>query len=133
MNDEPRDELDRLYSRIELDNPRPNFTGRVMARVRAFQRIQRISAALSLLALAALGVFAFALGRGLTFSGVLDYVQLLLNNLDVAIYGADDIASALLDAMPWDELLAVIAGIVAVWLVAVKLPRSLSEREPKAS
>ncbi|MBI5879330.1 MAG: hypothetical protein HZB53_16910 [Chloroflexi bacterium] len=126
------DELDRLYDRIELANPPPNFTGRVLARVQELRRIQSISAAVSLVGLALLGMFAFVLGRGLTFSGALDYLALLLGNLDVAGSMADDFAAALLDAVPWGDVIAVGAGILAVWCAVVVLPRWLAAQGAKA-
>lgn len=127
-----RDDLDRLYDRIELENPRPNFTGRVMARVQELRRIQRITTTVSLAGLALLGVCAFALGRGLTFSGALDYVGLLLANLDVAPAMLDDFAAALFDSIPWLNVLAAGAGIALLAFATAVLPRLLAARRPKA-
>ncbi len=133
MNTEPRDDLDRLYAKLEWENPRANFTGRVMARVRMAQRtmksIERISMVLSLVALLALGVFAFALGRGLTFSGALDYFGVLINNFDVALDSADDFVQALADVIPWVETIAVALSIAGVWIASVVLPRILFRRQ----
>ena len=133
MDTEPRDDLDRLYAKLEWENPRANFTGRVMARARTAQRtlqyIERISAALSLVALLALGAFAFALGRGLTFSGALDYFSVLFNNLDVARDSADDFVQALADVIPWAETIAVALSIAGVWFASVVLPRIWFRRQ----
>lgn len=122
------DRIDRLYDRIELENPPPNFTGRLMARLNALRRIQRVSAALSLAGLALLGVCAFALGRGLTISGVLDTLGLLLGNLDVAGALAGDFAAALLDAVPWLDVAAVAVAIAVIAFVSAVLPRWLAAR-----
>jgi hypothetical protein len=133
MESEPHDDIDRLYAKLEWQNPRPNFTGRVRARVRTARRIQRISAMASLSALIALGVFAFALGRGLTFSGALDYLGVLVNNLDVVMGAADDFVQALLDVIPWTETIAVLLSIVGVWVASVVLPRWLSKWSSRLS
>ncbi len=127
-----RDDLDRLYDRIELVNARPNFTGRVMARVQELRRIQRITTTVSLVGLALLGVCAFALGRGLTFSGALDYVALLFANLDVAPAMLDDFAAALLDSIPWLDVMAVGAGIAVFAFATAVLPRLLAGRHTRA-
>ncbi|MCA1554802.1 MAG: hypothetical protein LC737_10525 [Chloroflexi bacterium] len=128
-----RDELDRLYEKIEWENPRPNFTGRVLARVRWQRRVQRISTAATVCALGLLAVFGFALGRGLTISGALDYLALLFNNLDVAMSAADDFIAALNDVLPWTEIVAVLLGVLAVWIASVVLPRLLARRQPRVS
>ena len=133
MDSEPRDDLDRLYAKLEWQNPRPNFTGRVLARVRLTQQTQRISAIASLIALLTLGIFAFALGRGLTFSGALDYLSVLVNNLDVVTGAADDFTQALLDVIPWTETIAVLLSIVGVWVASVVLPRLLSRWQSRSS
>ena len=126
------DDLDRLYDRIELENPRPNFTGRIMARVQELRRIQRISTTVSLAGLVFLGVCAFALGRGLTFSGATDYLVLLFGNLDVASGMLDDFAAALFDSIPWLDVLTVGAGIAAFAFATAVLPRLLAARRTKA-
>ena len=127
------DDLDRLYAKLEWQNPSANFAGRVLARVSAAQRVQRISAVLSLAALAALGVFAFALGRGLSLNGTLDYLAVLFSNLDVAADATDDFVSALLDLMPWTEVIAVLLGMVGLWLASIALPRFWSHRQSPSS
>ncbi|MEP7198176.1 MAG: hypothetical protein ABI874_00045 [Chloroflexota bacterium] len=133
MYPESPDDLDRLYTKLEWENPRANLAGRVLARVYAAQRVQRVSAVLSLVALTALGVGAFALGRGLSVSGTLDYLALLINNLDVAADAADDFVSALLDVMPWTEVIAVLLGMVGLWLTSVALPRFWANRRSSSS
>jgi hypothetical protein len=131
MSNEQPDELDRLYGKIEWENPRPNLSARVMARIRVTQRVQRISAALSLVALAALGVFAFALGRGMTLSGTLDYVIVLSTNLDVMFDGADEFLSALVDGVPWLTVAALFISALGLWLASVVLPRFLTTRQSR--
>ena len=69
MSNDLPDDLDRLYSKLEWENPRPNLSARVMARIQMARQTQRVSAVFSMLALLALGIFAFALGRGMTLSG----------------------------------------------------------------
>ncbi len=133
MYPESPDDLDRLYTKLEWENPRANLAGRVLARVYAAQRVQRVSAVLSLVALTALGVGAFALGRGLSVSGTLDYLALLINNLDVAADAADDFVSALLDVMPWTEVIAVLLGMAGLWLTSVALPRFGANRRSSSS
>ncbi len=128
MSSEERDDLDRLYERIEWENPREQFTPRVMARVRATQRAQRISAAFTVAALALLAACGFALGRGLTFAGTLDYLGLIVNNLDLVGGAADDFIAGLGDVVPWLELLAVGFGLSCVWAASVVLPHWLAGR-----
>ncbi len=125
MSSDIRDELDRLYEKIEWENPRANFTGRVVARVRWAKRAQRVSTTVTLIALALLGVFGFALGRGLTFSGALDYFTLVVNNVDLISSAADDFIAALGDVMPWTEILAVTLSIALIWTASALLPRWL--------
>jgi len=132
MNNELPDELDRLYARLEWENPRSNFVERVAGRIEAVRRIERISSVASFSALIVLGFFAFTLGRGLTLSGTLDYLGLLLSNLDIAMTSADEFVVALFDAMPWVEIAAVSVGVTGVWLASVALPRSLTGRKSKA-
>ena len=131
MNPEIRDDLDRLYAKMEWDNPRPNFSARVMRRALAFQRVQRASSILSLVALALLGMFAFALGRGLTFYGTLDYLAVLATNLDVALGSTDDFILALLAVAPWLEIVAVAVGALVLGLTSIVLPRVWSGRQSK--
>jgi len=133
MSSEERDELDRLYARLEWENPREKFTQRVMARVQWAERAQRISMALTLVALALLGVFGFALGRGLTISGAFDYAGLVFDNVDLVTNAADDFIAALSDVVPWLNLLAVALGLVCVWVAAVLLPRWLARRGGRVS
>lgn len=128
-----RDDLDRLYEKMEWENPRPNFTGRVMARARLTRRIQRVSAAISLVALGALGVFAFALGRGLTLSGAFDYIGVLLTNLDLVGSEADLFAQALTDVIPWMEMTAVLLSLMALWIASVALTRLLTRWQSHSS
>ena len=131
MNPEIPDDLDRLYAKMEWESPRPNFSARVMQRALALQRVQRASSILSLVALAVLGVFAFALGRGLTFDGTLDYLEVLVTNLDVALGSTDDFLLALVAVAPWLEIGAVLAGALVLWLTSIVLPRVWSGRQSK--
>ena len=133
MNPELPDDLDRLYAKMEWENPRSNFSARVMRRALAVQRIQRASSILSLVALAVLGVFAFALGRGLTFYGTLDYLAVLATNLDVAVGSTDDFILALVAVAPWLEIAAVLAGALVLGLTSIVLPRVWSGRQSKLS
>jgi hypothetical protein len=133
MQNEMPDDLDQVYAKLEWENPPPNLSARVMARVRATQRVQRMSTLLSLVALFALGLFAFTLGRGLTLSGTLDYLLVLAANLDVAFDGTDEFVSALLDGIPWVEVGAVLLSGLGLWLASVALPRVLINRRSKAS
>jgi hypothetical protein len=131
MNPEHPDDLDRLYAKMEWESPRANFSALVMRRALAVQRIQRVSSILSLVALAVLGVFAFALGRGLTFYGTLDYLAVLATNLDVAVGSTDDFILALLAVAPWLEIGAVLAGALILCLTSIVLPRVWSGRQSK--
>jgi hypothetical protein len=133
MKPEMPDDLDRLFAKMEWDNPRSNFAARVIQRAHGVQRIQRASSILSLAALAVLGVFAFALGRGLTLSGTLDYLAVLATNLDVAIEATDDFVLALLAVAPWLEIAAVVLGALMLWLTSIVLPRVWSNRQSKSS
>jgi hypothetical protein len=133
MKPEMPDDLDRLYAKIEWDNPRSNFAARVIKRAHGVQRIQRASSVLSLAALAVLGVFAFALGRGLTLSGTLDYLAVLATNLDVAVEASDDFVLALLAVAPWLEIAAVVLGALILWLTSIVLPRVWSNRQSRSS
>ena len=133
MNPELPDDLDRLYAKMEWETPRSNFSARVMQRALAVQRVQRVSSILSLVALAVLGVFAFALGRGLTFYGTLDYLEVLVTNLDVALGSTDDFILALLAVAPWLEIVAVLVGALILWLTSIVLPRVWSGRQSKLS
>jgi hypothetical protein len=114
MSNQTPDDLDRLYSKLEWENPRSNFAARVMQRVQMAQQVQRVSAVLSLLALAALGIFAFAFGRGLTITGTLDYVIVLMSNLDVTLDEANDFLSAVVDRIPWLALAALGVSAAAI-------------------
>ena len=133
MNPQLPDDLDRLYAKMEWENPRTNFSARVMQRELALQRVQRASSILSLIALAVLGVFAYALGRGLTFYGTLDYLAVLATNLDVAVGSTDDFLLALLAVAPWLEIVAVMAGALVLWVTSIVLPRFWSGRQSKVS
>jgi hypothetical protein len=120
------DDLDRLYDKMQWENPPVNFTGRVFARTQRAQRVQRVSAIATLIALILLGVFGYGLGRGLAFSGTLDFLSTLATNLDLFIDAADDIWQALLDIVPWLELTAVLLSIFGIWLATTALPRLLN-------
>jgi hypothetical protein len=120
------DDLDQLYDKLQWENPSPNFTGRVLARAQHAYRAQRISMVSSLVALAALGIGGFALGRGLTFSGTLDFLGVLASNLDFIADAADDVWQAFLDIAPWTELSVVVLCIIGIWLAATVLPRWLN-------
>jgi len=133
MNPELPDDLDRLYAKMEWESPQPNMGALVMQRVRSLQRVQRVSSILSLFALAALGLFAFGLGRGLTFGGTLDYLAVLTSNMDVALASTDDFVLALLAVVPWLEIGAVLAGALILWLTSIVLPRIWTGRPPKLS
>ena|SRR5438270_4315375 len=133
MNSELPDDLDQLYAKIEWQSPRSNLAALVMQRVAALQRVQRVSSILSLVALAVLGIFAFALGRGLTFGGMLDYLGVLTSNMDVVLASADDFLFALLAVVPWPEIGAVVVGALFLWLTSIVLPRFWSGRPTKLS
>lgn len=133
MPPEPFDELDRLYAKLKWENPRPNFTGRVMARARFNQYIQRVSAVSTIIALVVLGVFAFALGRDLTLSGALDFLVALASNFDLVTDAADDFVLALVEVLPWTEIIAVVLSALSVWLAASVLPRLLARRQSDTS
>ncbi|MBI1800350.1 MAG: hypothetical protein HY259_06885 [Chloroflexi bacterium] len=132
MQPEPLDDLDRLYARLQWADPKPNLTDRVLARIRRAQRIQHISTLATLVTLLALGLFAYALGRGLTFSGTLDFLEALVSNLDLLTDEADDFLSALVDALPLLEIAAVLGGAACVWLASHALPRLLTRQQGKA-
>jgi hypothetical protein len=133
MKPEMPDDLDRLYTKLEWEDPPSNFAAHVRQRAQAVQRIQRASSVLSLIALAVLGVLAFALGRGLTLSGTLDYLEVLVTNLDVAFGATDDFVQALLAVAPWPEIAAVLLGSLGLWLTSIVLPRVWSDRQSKLS
>lgn len=133
MNSEPPDDLDRLYAKMEWQSPRPNISALVMQRLAVLRRVQRVSSILSLLALAVLGLFAFALGRGLTFGGMLDYLGVLSSNMDVVLASTDDFLFALQAVVPWPEVGAVVIGALILGLTSIVLPRIWSGRPPKLS
>jgi hypothetical protein len=120
------DDLDRLYDKLQWENLPPNFTARVWAHVQRERRIQRISAVATLSALGLLALFGFALGRGLTFSGTLDFLNTLVTNLDLWWDATDEIGQALLDIAPWFELSAVLLSFMGIWIVTTVLPRLLN-------
>jgi hypothetical protein len=120
------DDLDCLYDKLQWENPPANFTGRVLAQTQRTRRVQRVSTSATLLALTLLGVFGYGLGRGLAFSGTLDFLSALMVNLDLFIDAADDIWQALLDIVPWLELTAVLLSVFGIWLATTALPRLLN-------
>ena len=106
-----------------------------MARVQWSQRIQLISTITTLFALLLLGIFAYALGRGLTFSGALDYLATLTTNFDLVSDATDEFILAWLDLLPWTELIAVVLCVVGVGVTSYLLPRFLDKyaRQPRVS
>ena len=131
MSNDLPDDLDRLYSKLEWENPRPNLSARVMARIQMARQTQRVSAVFSMLALLALGIFAFALGRGMTLSGTVDYLIVLSANLDVMFDATDEFLSALFDGVPWLDVAALIVSVLCLWLASVALPRYLTARQSR--
>jgi hypothetical protein len=118
MNAEAHDDVDRLFARLERIEPPADFAARVATATYAAPRPvttrQRFWLALDAAALVLLAVVSVWFGVALEETGALDVLSLLLVDLEAAREGFGAFAEALLAAVPWVQLLVLIANAAVV-------------------
>jgi len=137
MND--HDDLERLLARLEAIEPPPDFTARVMARVRRgevarwrpWQRL--LFALLYVAALLALAFLAFATGAAMEHRGVRELVQLAMRDIAVVKDSPETYLRALVEAMPWMHLLALAFDAAVLGTSTWLLLRASPARPPSGA
>jgi len=116
--DEQRDDVDRLYAHLESVEPPADFVARVMARARQSDAVrwprwqQAGFGVLYVVALAALAVLAYLMGRELEHAGLRDLLSLAVHDLTLVTDSPGVYLAALRDAIPWLHLLAVTLDVL---------------------
>jgi hypothetical protein len=114
MSNQPLDDIDRLFARLERAAVPADFTARVVARTGPPAVVWPWVFA-GLLAVVLLGVAGYLAGVSLASSSGLDVIELLLGDTSLLATAPGDVLAALSEVMPWQ--LVALAGANAVLLV----------------
>jgi hypothetical protein len=137
MND--HDDIERLLARLEAVEPPPDFTARVLARVRRGEVArwkpwqQAIFALLYVAALLALAFLAFTTGAAMEHRGVRELVQLAARDIAVVKDSPETYLRALAEAMPWGHLLALAIDAAVLGTSTWLLLRASPTRPPASA
>jgi len=131
QDDEPIDDVDRLFLRIEPLVPPDDFAARVAARTYAAPVVARgrrwVWWAFDAVALLALLALSVSFGMALHESGSVDILAVML---EVGAIG--DAVDALLESLPWLQLAALALDAVAV-VVLSRVALDASAARPAAA
>jgi hypothetical protein len=116
MSNQPLDDIDRLFARLERAAVPADFTARVAARTVPPPAVVWPWAFAGLLAVVLLGVAGYLAGVSLASSSGLDVIELLLGDTSLLATAPGDVLAALGEVMPWQ--LVALAGASAVLLVS---------------
>jgi len=123
---EERDQIDRLYARLDSFEPPDDFLQRVLVRAREGEVArwavwQRVAfGILYVVALVGLAVLAFMTGSAMENAHARELITIALQDLSSVKDSPGIYLSAIADALPWSHLLAVAIDLL-VLAVATRL------------
>jgi hypothetical protein len=124
QGDVPLDDVDRLFARLAQLPPPRDFSSRVLLAVRPqrLTRAQVIWAVADLAALVALAAVAFVTGQTLVGGGLIALLAAVASDTEVLQAAPADTLVAIVQAVPWLELV----GLGLALLIVVACTRRLS-------
>jgi hypothetical protein len=136
MHEQPLDDIDLLFTKLEPLEPPVDFAERVLQRARAESTMPRtqprflvaLYAAVYAMALVGLAVLAYALGLTIARNGTSALVATLLSDVAVFADAPSAYLEAILVSIPWLHLLGVALDL-SVLFVVTKLLLRPSNRE----
>jgi len=132
MHDPDQDDLDRLFVQAGPGVPPADIGGRARARLRAIRGARRLTlmALADLVALAALAALAFLLGAALAAGDLPVLLRLVAEDRTLALAARWEMATAFLQGVPWQYVLAAaVDGLVLYGLTASLLRATDAVRE----
>ncbi|MGI8551887.1 MAG: hypothetical protein ACR2PL_14045 [Dehalococcoidia bacterium] len=133
MTDQEHDRIDSLMARMEQIDPPDDFVSRLMDRItaeayearhRPVSRAGLLYAAVYLLALMALGLFAYRLGIDMAHNGSSSLIVAILGNVQLLREAPGALFSALSASIPWSEAGAVAGDVILISLLTRLILRS---------
>ncbi|MGH2354129.1 MAG: hypothetical protein ACRDJN_21195 [Chloroflexota bacterium] len=132
-DEEPLDDVDRVYARLAPLPPPRSFTADVMLAVRAAQaapayqpsRRPWLWVLAELAALVVLALLAFLAGQAFVGGGALDLLGALADNAEVVGAMPAVTLLALAEAFPWIELLGLLGMLAVLRFCTRRLSRAL--------
>jgi hypothetical protein len=136
MQDEPLDEIDLLFSKMDSLEPPVDFAERVMQRARVEGVASRgqagylmlLYAAGYTLALVSLAVLAYALGLSIARSGSSALISTLASDFALFADAPSAYLEAIIASVPWLHLLGVALDLAVLGLMTHQLLRGMSDR-----
>lgn len=138
MADQPHDDVDRLFARLEPVEPAPDLRWRIVARIEQLERrrlrlFALAGAVVELAALVLLAFLAFGLGYELSASGGADFLGVMLENSELVLEAPGETLGAFGEFVPWEHVAAVALLLVAVVVgTALLTTRLLGPRAVRA-